>query len=758
MAGWRFIDDLITGLGRQSMPRPRNVFYVDPQGVARTESQDFLQRMAELAQAEDLVRGSTMALRARNAERGFLDQLGDADLPAGRQFTPRDVARLRTDEARRDARMGPFAPDDLNANAWDWRRTVERNLAEARAAQIASDQYRNQLGGAAAGAVPFAAALGTAAATSQVAGNKRPATTAAPSQPSPQTSDFPGAVSIFPPDNFEVSPPQSRRMFGDDLPSNTDALAEVLRDDPDTGSLADAGLFANLPAIAQGQEPQMTPSRNASLEELYRIRMSLPDDQRAQVEQEYEAYLAAKQPQRASPTSLDPVEAAAMDIPDDPEPMDSVRAGLFANLPERQMGALDAEVPTPPLEDDGISEEEVDARVRMVQQRGASNMFTPETQRAVARAALEYPVDPMSGDYSTPQFRAAVREAIARENQARAAAKAQAEAEANAPYEADARQRANIQRLIRAGVNPMQDMTAPTAEQQDKFDNWARSGSMERMARYAPGEFARRQEIAAEGYRQDARAELARRNDATIDPETGRPLGELYKEKQKDKTLNQLRQTEVMANRKLYRELAAMGIDPTQFGDPQSTFDRKLALQAKTRANYSGTIGTDNDGNAIPVGGRAGAVQRRAQLQQNPMEYLGRPDVTEDQRMQASFGMSGGRGATPNDVRALNQKMVLEGIQQGARANMNIGNKDMAQQLALFQMQQQNFDAAQKAAQDFFDRRAKGLMSKSLDAESYDDLIALLGAYNLTPAQADGIARRYRRAPTRAEKTQPKEG
>lgn len=175
MARFSWLDDLIAGLGRQSMPRPRSDFYVDPQGVARTQTQDFLQQIASIRQAEDMARGSTLAMRARNAERGFLDELGDADLPAAREFTPRDVARLRTDEARRDARFGPFRPDDLNANAWDWRRTVERNLDEARAAQIASDQARNQFIGTTAGSAGLATALGTATAASIIAARERAA-------------------------------------------------------------------------------------------------------------------------------------------------------------------------------------------------------------------------------------------------------------------------------------------------------------------------------------------------------------------------------------------------------------------------------------------------------------------------------------------------------------------------------------------------------------------------------------------------------
>lgn len=481
----------------------------------------------------------------------------------------------------------------------------------------------------------------------------------------------------------------------------------------------------------------------AELERLYRIRMSLPPAQRAQVEQEYEAYMASKQPQRASPTSLDPVEASAMDIPDDPETTGRAQAGLFANLPEIPVDDADRGTTAdaglaanlPPLEDPGITEEEVDARVRMVQQRGASDMFTPETQRAVARAALEYPVDPTSGDYSTPQFRAAAREAIARENQARAAAKAQAEAEANAPYEEGARQRANIQRLIRAGVNPMQDMTAPTPEQQGQFDNWARSGSVERMARYAPGEYARRQEAAAEGYRQDARQELARRNDPVT--------GQAYKDAQRDKTARQLRSTDVMANRKLYRELAAMGINPDQFGDPQSSYDRATALKAKTKATYSGSIGTDKDGNSIPVAGRAGAVQRNAQMRQNPVEYLGRPDITDEQRLSTMFYLANGRGPTPNEVKALSAKQLLEGVQMGLRQNLNVNNQDAAG-VALADRRARG-QAAQQAAVAWYDKNVGSTWRNKWNKTRYNSMVQMLQAppYTMTPEEAQGIAAQF---------------
>lgn len=162
MATFSYVDNLIRRLGTSS-PRVRA----------------HLQQLADAGRqsdaAADMVRGSTLAMRARNAERGFLDELGDADLPAAQEFTPRDVARLRTDEARRDARMGPFRPDDLNANAWDWRRTVERNLAEARAAQVASDQARNQFIGTTAGSAGLATALGTATAASIIAARERAA-------------------------------------------------------------------------------------------------------------------------------------------------------------------------------------------------------------------------------------------------------------------------------------------------------------------------------------------------------------------------------------------------------------------------------------------------------------------------------------------------------------------------------------------------------------------------------------------------------
>jgi hypothetical protein len=65
-------------------------------------------------------------------------------------------------------------------------------------------------------------------------------------------------------------------------------------------------------------------------------------------------------------------------------------------------------------------------------------------------------------------------------------------------------------------------------------------------------------------------------------------------------------------------------------------------------------------------------------MRQNPMEFLRRPDVTDDQR-QAMTALLLGRGATPNDVAAMQAKMFLEGLQQGARQNVNVNTPELQQ-------------------------------------------------------------------------------
>lgn len=133
----------------------------------------YLARLADFDRAAGMARGSTMARRARNAERSFLDTLADDDWPQGEMFTPRDVARMNTDRARRDARMGPFRPDDLNANAWQWMRDSERSLVESRAAQKAFDQATNQFLGRTAASTAGFTGLATGVTASILAGRER---------------------------------------------------------------------------------------------------------------------------------------------------------------------------------------------------------------------------------------------------------------------------------------------------------------------------------------------------------------------------------------------------------------------------------------------------------------------------------------------------------------------------------------------------------------------------------------------------------
>lgn len=186
MAGFRLYDDLISYLGRQSAYNrlaggPRGAYYVDPQGVARNETQDFLKQLADMGMAEDFSRGSSLALRARNAQRPFLDELADADLTPEPQLTPRDLARKANDDARRDAQYGPFEAGSPGV-MWDIRRSAERNLAAQRAARAAEAESRaaraqdiGQFLGNTAMAAGATTALGTATANAIMSARERAA-------------------------------------------------------------------------------------------------------------------------------------------------------------------------------------------------------------------------------------------------------------------------------------------------------------------------------------------------------------------------------------------------------------------------------------------------------------------------------------------------------------------------------------------------------------------------------------------------------
>ncbi len=397
----------------------------------------------------------------------------------------------------------------------------------------------------------------------------------------------------------------------------------------------------------------MTPAERIALQEKYRNRMTLSPEERAAVEAAYEAELARSNAEfrSASPADLDPVEAAAMDIPDDPVVGSSgPSAGLLANLPVYTEAQLDAA--------SGADEERIQEKKRRMLASGAiaRNFLNPEeVAERSARTSVMTPRDPMSAE-PTPYSVREMNRQLARDDSAmRDEMRAQEEAARDeAMFGEGDRQRANIQRLIRAGVNPMQDMTAPTPEQQGKFDNWAKSGSMDRMRRYAPAEFAQRQAAAQAQWSREGREELARLQD----PE--------YRDKVRDRDDRNLRATDVRANRALAEELAGMGLDPRQFGDWRSQFDRKRALDAKMM------FGGQRKGSARE------AVIRNAQMRQNPMEFLRRPDVTDTQR-QAMTAMMLGRGATPNDVAALQAKLFFEGLQQGARQNLNVNTPELQQ-------------------------------------------------------------------------------
>jgi hypothetical protein len=486
----------------------------------------------------------------------------------------------------------------------------------------------------------------------------------------------------------------------------------------------------------------MTPAERIALQEKYRNRMTLSPEERAAVEAAYAAELARSDAEfrSASPADLDPVEAAAMDIPDDPVVGSSgPSAGLFANLPAYTEAQLDAA--------SGRDEERIQEKKSRMLESGAiaRNFLNPEeVAERSARTSVMTPRDPMSAE-PTPYSVREMNRQLARDDSAmRDEMRAQEEAARDeAMFGGGDRQRANIQRLIRAGVNPMQDMTAPTPEQQGQFDDWAKTGSVDRMRRYAPAEFAQRQAAAQAQWSREGREELARLQD----PE--------YRKKVSEREFNALRTADPQANRKLYRELAAMGIDPDQFGDPTSSYDRKSALLAKTKARASGSIGTDKSGNAIPIGGRAGAVIRNAQMRQNPVEFLGRPDIDDDQRLATLFYLANGRGPTPNEVRQLQAKGVLEGIQVGARSNLNVGDAAAREAVLNEQIRQDRFNTAMAAADDFFAQRATGMFSKSLSPEDFQDLLVMLGGFGLDPQQVNSLGMRYRRTAPRAERTAP---
>jgi hypothetical protein len=466
------------------------------------------------------------------------------------------------------------------------------------------------------------------------------------------------------------------------------------------------------------------------LNEQYKRRMSLPPEQRAEIERLHAERLPAADAQfrGTSPADIDPVESAAVEIADDPVVGESgPSAGLFANLPAYTEAQLDAA--------SGRDEERIQEKKSRMLESGAiaRNFLNPEeVAERSARTSVMTPRDPMSAE-PTPYSVREMNRQLARDDSAmRDEMRAQEEAARDeAMFGEGDRQRANIQRLIRTGVNPMQDMTAPTPEQQGQFDDWAKTGSVDRMRRYAPAEFAQRQAAAQAQWSREGREELARLQD----PE--------YRDEVRDRDDRNLRATDVRANRALAEELAGMGLDPRQFGDWKSEFDRKRALDAKMM--FDG----QRKGNVRE------AVIRNAQMRQNPVEFLGRPDIDDDQRLATLFYLANGRGPTPNEVRQLQAKGVLEGIQVGARSNLNVGDAAARDAVLNEKIRQDRFNTAMAAADDFFAQRATGMFSKSLSPEDFQDLLVMLGGFGLDPQQVNSLGMRYRRTAPRAERTAP---
>lgn len=539
-------------------------------------------------------------------------------------------------------------------------------------------------------------------------------------------------------------------------------------------------------SVGFGAEPAIAPME---LERLYRIRMSLPAEQRAAVERQYEAHLAANPPGIApaaaavarphaarsrpastspGPESLDPVEAAAFDVPRDPEVVAGVSSYAdrpayspenlerSANLPpaagpsgyadrspaysERNLGrAARGPMPQP-----RVMQGDVEGRVRELVSRG----MDPQMAQVVAQAEIDNPQNPNDPNPTPPAVRAAIHaENVRRQSEAAAGQETWSQKNEREYGEGDRLREELWDSYSRGGLDARNympesaDWRPETPASRKKWSEFATGGSLDRMAQYAPEEFNRRQEAAAAQRSKDAREQTAKRHDPTIDRDSGKTRGTLYREQQAAADRRMLRITDVPANLKLYRELAAMGIDPDQFGDPRSQFDRNAALNAKTKARQSGVIGKDNAGNPIPIGGRAGAVIRNAQMRQNPMEFLRRPDLTEDQRLATLFYMANGRGPTPNEVKQFQAKGLLEGVQMGLRQNLNVNQNDVA--AAGMADRRARGAAAQQAAQEWYGKNV-GMMSP-WNQTRYNSLVALLQSppYSLTPEEAAQVAGQF---------------
>lgn len=604
----------------------------------------------------------------------------------------------------------------------------------------------------------------------------------------------------------EVPLPQ-RPVSMDDLLSPEELAANPVYDDPDTGTRLDAGLYANLPGEPNDPDRRTRqdaglyanlPPRSVSPEVRMtdaqvraayprRMTMGLTPEEIAEIERRHAAMVANPQRVASDPTSLDPNEAAAVEIGSDPPlapqraastpaaasspaenpGMDRARAGLYANLPpiEDQEAAASAAAPELPDREDWVARRAAEL-VRMnrpLTYRDAA--MSPEMARARAEAEYDDPNgwqrNPNSTESMSPQVRAAVRRQIDIEAQQRnadmRASLGGGEQQFNARKFREEREAAEA---------------AAQANARRKWDEWRTGGSLDRMAEYAPEEYNQRWEAAAEGRRKQNAEERAKRY--TTDPNTGETVpNQAYIESQKRKDKALLRAQDPGANVALVRQLESMGIDTEQFGDPASdSFDRTSAIALKRRvmargvaspqqadAAAGGAISKNGSGSRNPgLGGRYGAVQRDAMRRQNPWEYMGRGDINDEQRRTAAFLLSNGRGATANDVAALSAKALLQGIEVGAERGMRIGNMDAKTEIAAGQTRQQILQNAQAAANEFFRERAEKdsvFGSRGLSEESYGDLVSMLTAITGSPAMAEGIARRYRRLGGRAERTAP---
>lgn len=221
-------------------------------GISAPEAKAYL-RQLEIDQrsadaAADMARGSTLALRARNAQRPFLDELADADLTPEPKLTPRDLARKANDDARRDAQYGPF-PAGSPGVMWDIKRAAERGIDEARAAAAQAERYkpvnRSQLTHDAAnaalalgaGSLAGAAAVEAMRAADPAGDQERARSGLAASLPS-AAPDATGATTISPADAAAAL-----RVAGRNSP-------------PTAQETAGSGLFANLPPISQPQQDE----------------------------------------------------------------------------------------------------------------------------------------------------------------------------------------------------------------------------------------------------------------------------------------------------------------------------------------------------------------------------------------------------------------------------------------------------------------------------------------------------------------------